>query len=213
MYNAQQLQDICNLDCSRDEISRFCAKARKQKVRQNNSFDKYYDLNTILLALIKFEQGEVGELDMLYWAEAYHHLIADGVKVEHGQRVTLRQYVKQIIVDSVYDLVNYFDNYDKQYSVSINSYKLRFCVLDYVLRDVDNCKAMFSRQNARDRFPIALIVNDDKEYYIEQLYYFGDWDPDVSENRTEFNEISMRNAKKRLARMRQLGYTDLHLIM
>ena len=213
MYNEQLIQDICNLDCSCDEISKFCASVRKKKVRQNNSFDKYYNLNTVLTALIKFEQGEASDLEMLYWAEAYYYLIADGVKVEHGQRTTLRQYIKQSIVDSVYDLVDYFDNYDKQYSVNINKYKLRFCLLDYVLGDVDNCKAMFSRKNARDRFPIALIVNDDKEYFIKHLYYFGDWDPDISENRTEFTEISMRNAKKRIARMRQLGYTNLHLLM
>lgn len=211
MYDKQFIQKMLNFECSLNELRKFSSDSKKKKLFKENMFDQYYDVNTIVLALTNLQQRKVDDWYMWYWTEAYYHLIEDGFKVEYGQKISLKYYIRQRIASRLWHLVIYFMDYDMYDPINIEEYKTLFGTLDYVLRCVDGSKAMFARKLFRSPFPQVLIVNDDEKYFITETYYYDDWDDFVKDDKIEFEKISMLSMRKRIKQLRKNGYKQLSM--
>lgn len=206
MYDEKMIERICNVECTEDEISNYYFKKKKATFCPKGGFDKYYDLNKILLAIEKFQSQQVDEFYMSAWADVYHRIIEDGARWNCcGDDVTLEIYLKRRIVGSLVALWDYFDVYGWRDPSHVELYKNEFVFLDKLLRDVSDCDISYAISNLDRYNPQILIVNNKERYCFDEEYPF----PYDKGEILPFKKIKTGCFRKTIRQLRNKGYVSL----
>lgn len=94
MYNKEFFEKVVNVDCSFKELKTFCANIDKEKYDTDNAFEKYYNVESILKAINRYKNGEVSDIYLACWANAYGWIIMAGFKsVKNSAGITFREWL------------------------------------------------------------------------------------------------------------------------
>jgi hypothetical protein len=76
-----------------------------------------------------------------------------------------------------------------------------------VIKDIDDCTAVYSEDERDDGFLMTLIVNDKANYFVKMLD-----DTDFGDNyqdRLLFPEVPQNELRSRVKQLQKQGYTEL----
>lgn len=69
-------RDILAVDCRCSELLEFSCNLSNEELDRDNSVEKYYSLETILLAIKRYKDKEITRKYLAHWANAYNWIIS-----------------------------------------------------------------------------------------------------------------------------------------
>ncbi|MDE5910950.1 MAG: hypothetical protein K2H24_01310, partial [Clostridia bacterium] len=85
MYNKILFEKICNVECSFEELKQFNGKIDEQEYDLDNPFEKYYNVDRIVLAIEKYKRKDMEYRCLACWANAYNWIISGGCKLKYEE--------------------------------------------------------------------------------------------------------------------------------
>ncbi len=172
MFNKELFDEICDVHCAWAELEKFVTKIDKNEFDLDNPFDKYYNVDRIICAIEKYQSKEIDAKFLADWMDAYNWIIMGGFKIEDEDKsVSLKDFLIWTITDWI-DSLTFFEDSDDYYT--LEEYKTVFRVLDFVLKDLENCDAEFSQKGHNEGDVVVLVINRKAKYFIKiwgQLNY------------------------------------------
>lgn len=171
MFDKDLFDRICNAGCSREELEKFVIDIDKKEFDSENPFEKYYNVERLIMAIEKYEAKEIDAKFLASWMNAYNRIIMGGYKTEEqDESVSLKKYMIWEIADWI-DGLAFFDGNEDIYN--LKEYKKRFRVFDTILQDLTQCNAEYAPLGYDERGVIVFITNDDAKYFMK---VFGELD-------------------------------------
>ncbi len=174
MYDKELITRICNLTCSKDDIS---TNLESINYDTEYPFEKYYDVNIIIGAINKYLSKEWDDRTLAGWLCIYNWIICGGFsnKVKECFNPLEQFLVYEISWDldglSFFDEETYFEDNEKELNDTIEGYK----TWDYIWQTRDSWKGVYATINECNVFngdQYILLINDKlKEYAI--VFSFG----------------------------------------
>lgn len=202
MYNQKLFDKICSVSCSFGELKEFVTNIDKKEFDLHNPFEKYYSVQSIIFAIEKYQSKEIDAKFLAYWMNAFNWIIMGGFKDNiDDEGVTLKEFLIWTITDWI-DSLSFFDDTNDFYN--LEDYKNVYKVLDSVLQDIDQCKAIFTEYDCSEDAVVVLITNDVAEYFIK-VYGELDYNNDV----IYFEKVESDYLKDKVNDLHNLGYREL----
>ena len=202
MYNKELFDKILDVSCSFEELENFVIDINKKEFDLENPFEKYYDVNRIIFAIEKYQSKEIDARFLACWMNAYNWIIMGGFKINHDyEAISLKEFLIWEIVDWI-DSLSFFDDSEDYYD--LEEYKNTYKVLDYVLRDIDNCNAVYAETHYGEGAVVVLIMNDNLKYFIK---VYGDLD--YKDETIQFEKVEPTHLKDRVKHLQNHGYREL----
>lgn len=198
MNDKELYERIVNVNCPFETLRWYL---RNKHYVWKSSYDKYYNVNTVLLAIEKYQNGVIDEKYLRRWAQAYYELVKDGFK-DTEQKPPLTKEFKGHLDYALYQLCSYFEK--DVIPSSIARIKYAITSWDRLLQDIDDCKAVYARKRNGNGYARLLVVNDKAEYFVVLSYVCGRQD-----EYAEFARVSNRNFNKQIKLLAQQGYAEL----
>lgn len=204
MYNKELFNKICNVNCPFAELEEFCATIDKKEFDLETPFEKYYSVDTLILAIKKYQSKGIDAKYLAHWMNAYNWLIMGGFKIKYkDESVSLKEFLIWRISDWI-DSLSFFDDSDDWYN--LEEYKTAFKVLDKVLQELDHCRAVFAKDDENYNYNdvVVLITNDTDKYFVK-LYGELDYDND----KIDFEKVEYSYLDSQAAQLYNSGYQEL----
>ena len=204
MYDKKLFEKICNVTCSFEELEPFVIDINKKEFDLDNPFEKYYDLQTILLAIHRYEKGEVSDRYLAYWMNAYNWIIMGGFKIEtENNSITFKEWLEWEICDWL-DSLSFFDETKEWFK--LDKYKKAFTVLSKVYCNIKGWNSVFSEEEGsyNEDDVVVLAYNDKTKEFVKiygQLDYYC---LDV-----EFPKIECNELENQMKELKEKGYQQL----
>ena len=196
MYNKILFDKICNVECSFEELKQFNGKIDEQEYDLDNPFEKYYNVDRIVLAIEKYKRKDMEYRCLACWANAYNWIISGGCKLKYEESL------KALLIYEIRDWLDRLSFFEgSEDTFDIEEYKTTFKSLDRVYNDIEDCNAICHNYGYdEDDYAILLIINDKSKYYTKMLSDFG-YNLD---SQVEFDYL-----KKQSKKLKKKGYTEL----
>ena len=95
MYDKELIDKICNLTCKPEEIDIDQTSIKYDSV---DSFNKYYNVNTIINAIDKYINKEWNDKTLANWFCLYDWIIKGGCKISANKNLNeLDYFIKELI--------------------------------------------------------------------------------------------------------------------
>lgn len=162
MYNKKIYDAV--FDCSIDDksLKDFIINIKEAKLDKHNSFDKYYSLDIINLALKKVQDEERDALWLANWANCYNHIImASALEGEYSDNQA-KDFVMELISDTL-DVLSFYDSDDEEYGYSIKNYIHNFAKLDTLYKMIDEVNTFYSLEKNLESFEMNIIFVNEKQ--------------------------------------------------
>lgn len=140
MFNNENFVKICNMNCTLEELEKFNMDIDNIEYDYDNSFQKYYDVNLILSAVEKYQNGVISDRFLAYWANAYNWIIMAS-EWKNENTFAFKQYIQSEISEML-DSLSFFDEIEKEY-YNLKSFKRDFIFLDDVYNHLDDYDVYF----------------------------------------------------------------------
>ncbi len=209
MFDKALFKKICDVSCEWGELEKFVTNIDKKEFDLDNAFKKYYNVEKIVCAIEKYQAKKIDAKFLAYWSTAYNWIIMSGFSIDNGDKsVSLKELMIYEISDWI-DGLSFFDDSEDLYN--LEEFKTTFKVLDSVLQDIDNCKAIFAIDEDEDddydyyvHDVEILIKNDDAKYFIK--VYSDCIYPD---DNVLFPQVSLKELDNQATKLLKQGYREL----
>lgn len=211
MYNKQLFEKICNVTCSFEELESFVIKIDKKEFDLEQPFEKYYDLDKILLAIKRYEDKEISDRYLAYWMNAYDWIVSGGFKVESKENVISFKKWLQWEISEWLDSLSFFDDSEDFYN--LDKYKNVFTVLDKVYRTCDEWEIVFAHteefydaevdeEGLKD---VVVLASNSKMKEFVKIY----GELDYYTYKVQFARVELDALEKEVSRLKEEGYEEL----
>ena len=164
MYDKELIDKICNLTCKPEEIDIDQTSIKYDSV---DSFNKYYNVNTIINAIDKYINKEWNDKTLANWCCLYDWIIEGGCKISANKNLNELEYFIKELISWDLDGLSFFDEeyleddfmFDKDYFIN----------LDYILKNNNDWKGIYAPIGECDEMnnnQYALLFNDKLKEYI-----------------------------------------------
>lgn len=202
MYKKELLKKICDISCSSNELDEFVSQINKNEYDSDNPFEKYYDVDRLIVAIDKYNSKEIDAKFLAHWMNAYNWIVMGGFKrMEDTAEMSLKKLLIWTISDWI-DSLSFFDGSD---FYNLEEYKTIYRTLDSILQDAAKCKAVSARQDADGEEMVVLVYEDNKKYFIK-LYVF-DYD-NIGLSKVDLAELNRIAGDLTARGYRELLYCD-----
>lgn len=205
MYNKEMFKKICNVTCSFAELESFVIDMSKKEFDLDNPFEKYYDVQTILHAIHRYEKGEVTDRYLAYWMNAYDWIIMGGFKLEaKDNSITFKKWLEWEITDWL-DSLSFFDETEELFE--LEDYKNAFAVLDRIYQNRGDWDRVFAHTDEwgdNDDDVLVLAYNSKSNEFVKLYAHLDYLQLDVKIPIVEFDEI-----EKKIEKLQEKGYRKL----
>lgn len=176
-----------------------------QEFDVDNAFEKYYNVDKILYAISRYENHEVSDCYLAYWANDYNWIINGGFKESQGQSsITFADWIFCEISDWL-DSLSFFD--DKEEVYQLDDYKETFVVLDKIYRNQNDWNRIFASEYDHDDedYPIVVMAYNDETKEMIMIGGFFDW----QSNKIEIEQVKWHELEKKVKCLKRQGYKEL----
>lgn len=210
MFDKELFKKICNVSCDWNELEKFVTNIDKKEFDLSNAFDKYYNVERIICAIEKYQSKKLNAKFLAHWSNAYNWIINSGFKIENNDKsISLKEFLIFEISDWL-DGLSFFDDSDDWYN--LGEYKTTFKVLDSVLRDVDNCEAIFAvdadeQDEDYDYYAhdVAVLIKNVKAKYFIKVYT----DCIYPDDNMLFSKVPLTELENQTTQLQKQGYREL----
>lgn len=160
MYNKNLYNKMINCECSFDELAEFSVNMSvKKDFDFNDSFNKYYNLDKILMAIEKYLNKTINAEYLTYWANVYNWILMASYFFNDNYSNSFKQLLRNSISWEL-DALSFFDSVNiKQDRINLNKFIVEFKVLDYLYNRINNfmiyyafCKDEFGENQIKALF-------------------------------------------------------------
>ena len=151
---------MINCECSFDELAEFSVNMSvKKDFDFNDSFNKYYNLDKILMAIEKYLNKTINAEYLTYWANVYNWILMASYFFNDNYSNSFKQLLRNSISWEL-DALSFFDSENiKQDTINLNKFIVEFKVLDYLYNRINNfmiyyafCKDEFGENQIKALF-------------------------------------------------------------
>ena len=209
MLDKEFLHKICNLECDFETLKNFNLHINIHDFNTKDSFAEFYNLETVLNALSKFQKGEIDASFLAYWANAYNWIIMSS-KWQQGDNAKVANF-HQFVMCAISDLLDSLSFIELDPTLDANRFEEKFVIFDKLFKTIDaNFTIYFVPCNKDDPvFVNFLCINDKTKEYVEvENGYLNYGNYKVNEqqvNKTKFKEL--------LSNYRKLGYARTKVVV
>ena len=145
MYNKNLYNKMINCECSFDELAEFSVNMSvKKDFDFNDSFNKYYNLDKILMAIEKYLNKTINAEYLTYWANVYNWILMASYFFNDNYSNSFKQLLRNSISWEL-DALSFFDSVNiKQDRINLNKFIVEFKVLDYLYNRINNFMIYYS---------------------------------------------------------------------
>ena len=208
MYNKVLFEKVCDVTCSKTELEDFCKNIDEKEFDLDDSFNKYYKVDTIIKTIELYEKGSIDDSYLAYWMNAYNWIIMASIwnKCDNTWIKSFNDFVVWKISDWLDSLSFYEDEYRKYYDLEYM--KNIFRTYDMIFKTKEEWKACVSSDcnpEEEDYDAFFLAINDKEKSFIKVYCNFAD----LNEKAIVEEKISMEEMDGRVRELKENGYKDL----
>ena len=171
MYNKNLYNKIINCECSFDELAEFSVNMSvKKEFDFNNSFNKYYNLDKILMAIEKYLNKTINAEYLTYWANVYNWILMASYFFNDNYSNSFKQLLRNSISWEL-DALSFFDSEnEKQDKKNLKKFIVDFKILDYLYNKINNLMIYYaSYKDEFDQTIIKVLFVDEKNNVFHVL--------------------------------------------
>lgn len=155
---------MINCECSFDELAEFSVNMSvKKEFDFNNSFNKYYNLDKILMAIEKYLNKTINAEYLTYWANVYNWILMASYFFNDNYSNSFKQLLRNSISWEL-DALSFFDSEnEKQDKKNLKKFIVDFKILDYLYNKINNLMIYYaSYKDEFDQTIIKVLFVDEK---------------------------------------------------
>lgn len=164
MYNKNLYNKMINCECSFDELAEFSVNMSvKKDFDFNDSFNKYYNLDKILMAIEKYLNKTINAEYLAYWANVYNWILMASYFFNDNYSNSFKQLLRNSISWEL-DALSFFDSEnEKQDKKNLKKFIVDFKILDYLYNKINNLMIYYaSYKDEFDQTIIKVLFVDEK---------------------------------------------------
>ena len=195
---------ICDVTCTSRQLKAFVTDIDKKEFDLDNPFDKYYNLESILRAIARYEQNEIDDRFLARWMNAYNWIIMGGFDAYQGGPITFKRWVMRDISEFL-DGLSFFNCGPKDYD--LEKFKIAFEIRDKIFSNLDDWKRIFAHTDewGDNEDDVAVLASNDKTKEFAILY----GEMDYLHHEVDFPRVELDRLEKEIAVLREKGYKEL----
>lgn len=162
---------MINCECSFDELAEFSVNMSvKKEFDFNNSFNKYYNLDKILMAIEKYLNKTINAEYLTYWANVYNWILMASYFFNDNYSNSFKQLLRNSISWEL-DALSFFDSEnEKQDKKNLKKFIVDFKILDYLYNKINNLMIYYaSYKDEFDQTIIKVLFVDEKNNVFHVL--------------------------------------------
>lgn len=155
---------MINCECSFDELAEFSVNMSvKKDFDFNDSFNKYYNLDKILMAIEKYLNKTINAEYLTYWANVYNWILMASYFFNDNYSNSFKQLLRNSISWEL-DALSFFDSEnEKQDKKNLKKFIVDFKILDYLYNKINNLMIYYaSYKDEFDQTIIKVLFVDEK---------------------------------------------------
>lgn len=155
---------MINCECSFDELAEFSVNMSvKKDFDFNDSFNKYYNLDKILMAIEKYLNKTINAEYLAYWANVYNWILMASYFFNDNYSNSFKQLLRNSISWEL-DALSFFDSEnEKQAKKNLKKFIVDFKILDYLYNKINNLMIYYaSYKDEFDQTIIKVLFVDEK---------------------------------------------------
>ena len=171
MYNKNLYNKMINCECSFDELAEFSVNMSvKKEFDFNNSFNKYYNLDKILMAIEKYLNKTINAEYLTYWANVYNWILMASYFFNDNYSNSFKQLLRNSISWEL-DALSFFDSEnEKQDKKNLKKFIVDFKILDYLYNKINNLMIYYASYiDEFDQTIIKVLFVDEKNNVFHVL--------------------------------------------
>ena len=162
---------MINCECSFDQLAEFSVNMSvKKEFDFNNSFNKYYNLDKILMAIEKYLNKTINAEYLTYWANVYNWILMASYFFNDNYSNSFKQLLRNSISWEL-DALSFFDSEnEKQDKKNLKKFIVDFKILDYLYNKINNLMIYYvSYKDEFDQTIIKVLFVDEKNNVFHVL--------------------------------------------
>ncbi len=195
-----------------DKLSSLCSSITDLKLDNNNSFERYYNVNLILSAIEKYENHEISDHYFANWCMFYNWiLMASSWEDKQIVCKNIQDEFRNIFIveeiSNLLDSLSFFEEGDKKY-FNLKKYKNWFKYYDKYYQEANDLEIFsfdISIVQEDEIGTIYLAINhDQKEFSILKDFYDDDENTDIQTTKNALLSI-----KEKTTQLKQNNYKEI----
>ena len=162
---------MINCECSFDELAEFSVNMSvKKDFDFNDSFNKYYNLDKILMAKEKYLNKTINAEYLAYWANVYNWILMASYFFNDNYSNSFKQLLRNSISWEL-DALSFFDSEnEKQDKKNLKKFIVDFKILDYLYNKINNLMIYYASYiDEFDQTIIKVLFVDEKNNVFHVL--------------------------------------------
>ena len=145
MFDKAVFEKICNVTCPFDELKKFNSKIDEKEFDENQCFEKYYSLESILKCVQLYRDKRITAKHLAYWCNAYNWIIMGGFKGKANDENEKNIDVTTILIWDISDWLDSLSFFDaKCFGLDLDRYISNFRVLDSIYKSHKKWETFYS---------------------------------------------------------------------
>lgn len=205
MYNKELFEKIVDVKCTFKELEAFVTEIDKKEFDIDNAFNKYYNVDKILMAIDRYKNKEIDAKFLACWMNAYNWIIMAGFKIESKDKeIAFKDLVVWEISDWL-DSLSFFDDSDDWFN--LEDYKHSFKIIDSVYKSINDWHCVFAHTDewGDNEDDVVLLAINNKTKQFVKIYASLDY---LNEKVT-FPKIEENKIIKEIERLKCADYQEL----
>lgn len=167
MYDKVMYEKIMKVECTYEEIMNFSCHISTTELDKENAFEKYYELSKLLLAIEKYQTGQISDKYLAYWMTAYNWIIMGAFENCEDDSLSFKELLIWLISDWI-DSLSFFEK-DFKAEYNLDEYITAFTTLTKLYEESHDCKVAFAPYGCNEDNVVILAINE-KEKYFARIY-------------------------------------------
>ncbi len=204
MFDKNMYEKIMNVKCTNEEIENFICNSSRVELDKENSFEKYYDLSKLLLAIEKYQKGLISDRHLAHWMCAYNWIIMSSFNNENDEtgEISWKEVLIWELSDWI-DALSFFEE-DPEAGYKLDSFIAAFTTLTKLYEDCENCNMVIAPYGWNDDDVIVFAINETEKYFARIYTNF-----DYLNLKHNFKQIDTQELKKREKFLLEHNYQQL----
>ncbi len=155
------IMDMVNANCSMNDLMKFCGRVNYTSSVFKNSFDTYYSLGAILNAINRYENKEISEKYLSFWALSYGIILTASRwnDNEINNETSIKHFIQSEIVETLQSL-SCFDE-------SMIYYTRIFKIFDDIYLNINDWQMQpISKNLGAGEYSCFLLINEKNKSFV-----------------------------------------------